>query len=208
MQEEGTRRNKSSWKKNKKEVELDKVLNILICILAKDLQKAKKELDDAEIKRALDYEKKKKKEAEIERQRMLEQLARDKEEKFGKKFDPYSGGEIKKDKSPFELALFNLKAVKLMNPTFRAGDLAKNCFNTIRVVLTNIVKNPDEEKFRKCKTTNPNFEERVGKVPLGLKALENLGFEQEGDFLVCKNPDFEAFKKVIAYLEEELSKME
>lgn len=136
--------------------------------------KAKRDMDDAEMRRQAEIQKNKKKETELEKKRMLEQLARDKEERFGKKFDPSNQSELKKEYSPYDNVEYFMKAIKTLYPTFRAGDTLKNCFNTLKVILINIAKNPTEEKFRKVKTTNPNFEERVGKIQLAMKILHTL----------------------------------
>jgi len=138
---------------------------------------------------------------------MLEQLARDKEERFGKKFDPQTL-QAKKEASVIEDVEFYIKAIRTLYPTFRCEDQAKNCLNTIRLILSNIVKNPNEEKFRKAKTSNPNFEERIGKIQAGMKILEVLGFVPDGEFLVVANPNLDNFKKSIEALEKELQKLE
>lgn len=171
------------------------------------MAKAKQTLEDAEMKRYAEIRKKEKQDAELEKRRMLEQLARDKEERFGKKFDPVTLS-AKKEYTPYENSTYYLKAVKTLYPTFRAGDTTKNCYNTIKVILNNIVKNPTEEKFRKVKETNPNFQDRVGKIDLGMKTLTALGFTSEGEFLICHNPDISTFEKVVSFLEEELNKLE
>jgi hypothetical protein len=172
------------------------------------MARAKKEMDEAEIYRYAEIKKNEKKEAELDKKRMLEQLARDKEERFGKKFDAFTQQASDKVYTPYENATYYLKAIKTLYPSFRAGDTTKDCFNTIKVVLANIIKNSTEEKFRKVKTTNPNFHERVGKIELAIKVLHALGFKQEGEFLVCASPDLDTFGKVITYLEEEINKLD
>jgi len=163
-------------------------------------------MEDAEMKRYIEIRKNEKKEAEMEKKRVLEQLARDKEERFGKKFDPQSQS-AKKEYSVFDDVEHYLKAIKTLFPSFRAGDTTKNCFSTIKIILNNIVKNQNEEKYRKVKQTNPNFIERVGKIEIALKVLKLLSFEEDGEFLVCQNPDFTTFEKVVVYLEDELNKL-
>lgn len=170
------------------------------------MAKAKQDMEEAETKRYIEQRKAEKKEAELEKRRMLEQLARDKEERFGKKFDPVTQTS-QKEYTPYENATYYLKAIKTLYPTFRAGDTTKNCYNTIKVIINNVVKNPTEEKFRKVKATNPNFQERVGKLELGMKVLLAIGFTEEGEFLVCKNPDVDLFSKLVAFLEEEVNKL-
>ena len=171
------------------------------------MAKAKREMEDSEMKRYAEIKKREKQEAELDKKRMLEQLARDKEEKFGKKFDSVSQT-AKKEFTPYENAAYYLKAIKTLYPSFRAGDTTKNCYSTIKVILTNIVKNPTEEKFRKVKPSNPNFYERVGKFELGMKTLTALGFVEEGEFMVCKQPDMDTFTRLVAFLEEEIIKLD
>jgi hypothetical protein len=134
---------------------------------------------------------------------MLEQLARDKEERFGKKFDANTG-QVKKEVSEFENANHYIKAIKTIFPAFRDGDKAKNCLTVIKTIVTNIVKNQTEEKFRKVKSTNPAFQEKVGKITLAMKCLGHLGFKEEGEYIVCATPDFDLLQKVLNVLEEEL----
>ena len=52
--------------------------------------------------------------------------------------------------------------------------------------------------------TNQNVQERIGKIPLAVKTLNELGFVEEGEFLVVKNVDKDLFDKTIKYLEEEV----
>jgi hypothetical protein len=173
------------------------------------MTKAKKELEEGEMRRYLEIKKQEKKEAELEKKRMLEQLARDKEERFGKKFDPYtqtaSGA---KQFTPLEDAQYYLKAIKTAYPTFRAGDTTKLCYETLRVILRNIAQNPTEEKYRKIRATNPNFEERVGKIKIATKLLETLGFELTGDFYVVSNPNIELYSQIVGHLDEEIKKLD
>ena len=173
--------------------------------IAKELAKAKRGLDDAELKRLYEMKKNEKIETEKEKQKMIQLLAKDKEERFGKKFDTNSGSVAgKKEPTAFENCQHYVKSIKTLYPSFRNGDTAKNCLNTIKVVLANIVKNPTEEKYKKVKTTNPNFQERVGKIPYGLKCLIQVGFKEDGEYLVLDNADVDLLSKIVSYLEEEL----
>ena len=134
---------------------------------------------------------------------MLEQLARDKEERFGKKFDANTGT-VKQEESEYENVCHYVKSIKTLYPTFRNGDTAKNCLNTIKVIISNIIKNPNEEKFKKVKISNPNFQERVGKLVVGMKCLSHLGFKEDGENLVLAKFDNDLLNKSITLLEEEL----
>jgi hypothetical protein len=164
---------------------------------------AKREMEDAEAKRFIELQKHQRKEAELEKRRMLEQLARDKEERFGKKYDPHTQ-QSKKEYTPLENVEHYCKAINTLYPKFR-GEEAANCFNTLKIVLNNIIKNPTEEKYRKVKQTNPNFQERVGKISIAMKIFAELGFVEEGDFLVAKNPDMDLYKNVVTLLDNLLA---
>lgn len=172
----------------------------------KELLKAQEIAKEQEMKHYIEKREREKKEEEIARRQMLEQLARDKEERFGKKFDPYTQN-AKKEYTKEENVLYYLKSVKALYPPFREPNKTKNCFGMIKVALNNILKNVNEEKFRKLKLSNPNVQERVGSIPLAMKALNSLGFVEEGEYLVCKEVDEDLFRKVIKFLEEEIAKL-
>lgn len=61
----------------------------------------------------------------------------------------------------------------------------KTAFNTLLTFAKNVATNPNEEKFRKIRLSNPTIQERVGKVKGGVEFLELLGFEkmEGGEFL-------------------------
>uniref|UniRef100_A0A803Q171 UBA domain-containing protein n=1 Tax=Cannabis sativa TaxID=3483 RepID=A0A803Q171_CANSA len=61
----------------------------------------------------------------------------------------------------------------------------KRAFQTLLTYLGNVVKSPDEEKFRKIRLSNQSFQERVGAVKGGIEFLELCGFEkiEGGEFL-------------------------
>ena len=174
----------------------------------KEMAKAKKLAEENEMRLFIERQQREKQEAEIEKRKMLEQLARDKEERFGKKFDPFSQDAKKKEYTHEENVMYYLKTIKTLYPPFRAGQTLKNCYNTIRIVLSNILKNINEDKFKKVKMTNQNVQERIGKIPLAVKTLNELGFVEEGEFLVVKNVDKDLFDKTIKYLEEEVKKLD
>ena len=174
----------------------------------KEMAKAKKLAEENEMRLFIERQQREKQEAEIEMRKMLEQLARDKAERFGKKFDPFTQDAKKKEYTHEENVIYYLKTIKTLYPPFRAGQTLKNCYSTIRIVLSNILKNINEDKFKKVKMTNPNVQERIGKIPLAVKTLNELGFVEEGEFLVVKNVDKELFDKTIKYLEEEVKKLD
>ncbi|KAJ7950459.1 UBX domain-containing protein 1-like [Quillaja saponaria] len=63
------------------------------------------------------------------------------------------------------------------------GDDARvrKAYETLLVYVRNVAKNPDEEKYRKIRLSNPLFQERVGSLNGGVEFLELCGFERMGD---------------------------
>jgi hypothetical protein len=61
----------------------------------------------------------------------------------------------------------------------------KRAFQTLLTYVGNVVRNPDEEKFRKIRLSNQSFHERVGALKGGIEFLELCGFEniEGGEFL-------------------------
>ncbi|CAA2937319.1 UBX domain-containing 1 [Olea europaea subsp. europaea] len=61
----------------------------------------------------------------------------------------------------------------------------KTAFNTLFTYAKNVATNPNEEKFRKIKLSNPAFQDRVGNLKGGIEFLELCGFEkiEGGEFL-------------------------
>ena len=53
----------------------------------------------------------------------------------------------------------------------------KEACRIIKVILSNIVSKPEEEKYRQIKKNNPKFHSKFGKYESGLFLLEVLGFE-------------------------------
>ncbi|PON32737.1 Zinc finger, C2H2 domain containing protein [Parasponia andersonii] len=54
----------------------------------------------------------------------------------------------------------------------------KKAFQTLLTYIGNVVRNPEEEKFRKIRLSNPSFQERVGALKGGIEFLELCGFEK------------------------------
>ncbi|KVH94245.1 PUB domain-containing protein [Cynara cardunculus var. scolymus] len=54
----------------------------------------------------------------------------------------------------------------------------KRAFETLLIYIRNVARDPDEDKFRKIRLSNPAFKERVGIFKQGIKFLELCGFEQ------------------------------
>jgi hypothetical protein len=173
----------------------------------KEILKAKRAEEERQMQMYLIKKKKDEEENERAKREILEQIARDKAERFGKKYVPGEIDDKPKVYSKEENVQYYLKNIKLVYSPFRAGDTLKNCFSTMKVILNNILKHEGEEKFTKVKLTNPNVHERIGKIETAIKCLEELGFVKDGDFMVCNKVDKELFQKTIKFLENELNKL-
>ncbi|CAM8935697.1 unnamed protein product [Rhodiola kirilowii] len=61
----------------------------------------------------------------------------------------------------------------------------KTAFCTLSTYVRNVLKNPNEEKFKRIRVANPNFRSRVGHIRGGIEFLQLCGFEwtEDGDYL-------------------------
>ncbi|KAL8057980.1 hypothetical protein ABFX02_04G219000 [Erythranthe guttata] len=77
-----------------------------------------------------------------------------------------------------------LRSIKRQNKDDNAK--AMRAFKTLLIYVTNIFNNPDNDKLRKIRISNPLFQERVGKFEEGIEFLELCGFERVdgGKFLL------------------------
>ncbi|KAG6436469.1 hypothetical protein SASPL_101369 [Salvia splendens] len=86
---------------------------------------------------------------------------------------------------------------------------AMRAFQTLLIYVKNVFKDPDEEKFRKIRISNPAFQERVGRFEEGVKFLELCGFERvEGDnflFMARERVDRSLLKSAAAELHKALT---
>lgn len=140
----------------------------------------------------------------------MEQLERDRLERFGKAGPtgaPAGTGvtQAAPQKTPIEQVKHGIKTVETLYTEDRQPGVAKTCFKTIAVYVGNIIKNPDEEKFRKINLGNEAFQKRVGKINGGLSILRGAGFEEGTDnMLHLENIDFEVLKETVRLLENKL----
>ena len=56
------------------------------------------------------------------------------------------------------------------------GDTILTCFQTLKKMLENIINEPDNKKYLVINLDNNDFNERVGKYPIAIKLLEEIGF--------------------------------
>eukprot|EP01060_Flectonema_neradi_P008704 TRINITY_DN16205_c0_g1_i1.p1 TRINITY_DN16205_c0_g1~~TRINITY_DN16205_c0_g1_i1.p1 ORF type:complete len:631 (+),score=157.46 TRINITY_DN16205_c0_g1_i1:57-1895(+) len=71
---------------------------------------------------------------------------------------------------------------------------------------TNIVNNPDDEKFRRVNGKNPKYVERIGKFPAGVRLMEKLGFQsgvEEGKLIAPGVPCSKIMNEIRGKCEQE-----
>jgi hypothetical protein len=201
LQERARKKHEENQKKMDEEHEKMRIQS------TKEILKAKRAEEERQMQMFLIKKKKEEEENERAKREVLEQIARDKAERFGKKYVPGEIDDKPKVYTKEENIQFYIKSIKVVFNPFRSGDVLKNCLSTMKIILNNILKHEGEEKFTKVKLTNPNVHERIGKINNAIKCLEELGFVKDGEFMVCKNVDKELFQKTIKILDDELSKL-
>ena len=189
-----------------KQKEMDREHEKLRIQNAKEMAKAREAEKERQAKFFVEQKKKREKEDAEHRRQVLEQLERDKAERLGKKYVPPE--EKQKVYTKEENIQFLIKSIKTVYNPFRAGDTMKICFKTMKIMLNNIIKNPNEDKFKVIKLSNPNVHERVGKISIAIKIFEQLGFVKEDEIMKVSNVDTDLFNKTIGYLDAELSQLE
>ena len=142
---------------------------------------------------------------------MLDQLKRDKEEKFGKG----AGGSATtsttgisaqaKVVAPFDIVKTSVKMVKTVYTEDRNPGVAKTCLKTCTVYISNVLKDVKEEKYRRINSENEAFKKRVGRIGGGLAILKAVGFHDQDDgTLFMDKVDEELLRETLALLESEL----
>ncbi|KAL3680076.1 hypothetical protein R1sor_023032 [Riccia sorocarpa] len=167
--------------------------------IGRELQEARRIEEDNERKRIMLQRKAEKEEEKRAREKIRQKLEEDKAERRRKlglppeepqaaSAPPPPPKEEKKSFLPMKPAT---KAdqmrtcLRTIKQTHKEEDeKVKKTFQTLLTYLGNIVKAPDEEKYRKIRLTNATFQDRVGNMG-GIPFLELCGFEKEesGEFL-------------------------
>ena len=159
----------------------------------KEMAKAKKLNDEREFDNAITQQKREKAEFLAEKKKMMEQLERDRRERFGASGAPAGGTEQKKpEKTPAQQVAHGITTVKTLYTEIRAPGVAKTCLKTCNTFIGNVLKDQNNEKFRRINLDNNAVKERVVKVNGGLAILKGVGFAPASDgtnFLQLENVD-------------------
>jgi len=190
-------------KKEEEERELERVREQERIRSGKELIAQKRLLEDQERQRVIDFRKREKEEAKRAKQKILEEIARDKaERRSGQSGQPPPAPEKKVEKkqsdSPWDVKPVSVQTdvrdllvkIKKVYPKEQA-DVA---FKTINAYCLNLLKQPVQEKFRQIRKSNAAFQQRV--VALeggeGCRVLELVGFRTDvsGEFYKMEEANF------------------
>jgi len=143
LQETIRKKRKEEEKKQNEENEKQRIAS------TKMMQEAKRKLDEQLIKNNFDAQKREKKEFMDAKQQMLDQLRRDKEERFGKSgaTEAVAGVPAPKKEPPLEIVKKGIKTILTLYTEERQPGVAKTCFKTLAVYMKNVLKVPQEEKY-------------------------------------------------------------
>ncbi|KAL1830374.1 uncharacterized protein LOC108215713 isoform X1 [Daucus carota subsp. sativus] len=181
---------------------------------SKELLEAKRIAEENERKRFIALKEAEKAEEKRAREKIRQKLQQDKLERRSKLELPPDDlasvypaiSMIQKQKDPLpkavqlpkkfttkaELMSECLRSLRRKNKHDEAG--VRKAFQTLLYYITNVTKDPGEERFRRIRLSNPRFVDRVGRFKEGVDFLELCGFERtEGDkFLYLSRDKFEA----------------
>ncbi|KAH7316226.1 hypothetical protein KP509_21G083900 [Ceratopteris richardii] len=162
--------------------------------IGKELQEAKRIEEENERKRLIQLRKAEKEEDQRAREKIRQKLEEDKAERRRKlglppeeapKVQPSPPAEEKKSfvpVRPASKAEQMRECLRGLKQNHKDDDArVKKAFQTLLTYIGNIVRSPDEEKFRKIRVSNPTFQERVGSLRGGIQFLEICGFQKGGD---------------------------
>ncbi|GAB4830236.1 hypothetical protein Ancab_040677 [Ancistrocladus abbreviatus] len=162
----------------------------------KELFEARRIAEENERKRMIALRKAEKEEERRAREKIRQKLEADKAERRSRLGLPPGGPAPMPPKPRMRMAsepVVYAKASELLAECLRTlrrnhkddDAKVKRAFQTLQIYVRNVMKNPDEEKFRKIRLTNPAFQDRVGNLKGGIRFLELCGFDRVsgGQFL-------------------------
>lgn len=133
---------------------------------------------------------------------MREILERDKRERFGGSAAAAAASK-QSEKTPKEQVEHGIKTVKTLYTEIRQPGVAKTCLKTCAALCKNLVKDPQNEKFRRINLDNENIQKRLAKVNGGLAVMRGVGFKQNPDgsnTYIIEDPDMTVVNMAIELL--------
>ncbi|TVU04961.1 hypothetical protein EJB05_48106, partial [Eragrostis curvula] len=155
---------------------------------SKDLMEAKRTLEENQRKRMMESRIADQEEEKRARERIRQRIANDKAERRRRLGLP-------QENPGAAVPIIRPTKVKPIEPVVTSEQL-RDCLRTLKKnhkddsarvtrafqillkIIGNIVKNPEEEKFRRIRLSNPIFKDRVGNIQGGVEFLELCGFQR------------------------------
>ncbi|OAY34774.1 E3 ubiquitin-protein ligase BRE1A [Manihot esculenta] len=185
LRDQVRKRNEEEEKKLEREKEKERIR------AGKEILAAKRIAEENERKRYLALRKAEKEEEKRAREKVLQKLEADKVERRRMLGLPPSvsheaintSRHVVQEKKNFYLSATRAEQLRECLRSLRRNHkdddaTVKRAFQTLLIYVGNVAKNPDVEKFRKIRITNPLFQERVGRLKGGIEFLELCGFER------------------------------
>ncbi|KAG8048018.1 hypothetical protein GUJ93_ZPchr0008g12596 [Zizania palustris] len=155
---------------------------------AKELMEAKRTLEENQRKRAMETRKADQEEEKRARERIRQRIEDDKAERRRRLGLPLENPAA----SDTIITPMKIKPVEPSVTSEQLRDCLRNlkknykddsarvtrAFQTLLKIITNIVRNPEEEKFRRIRLSNPVFKGWVGSLQGGVEFLELCGFQK------------------------------
>ena len=159
----------------------------------KQMVDAKQKGDEAAMKRKVELDRIEKEQDAAYKKRVLDEMRRDRNERFGIKEE--EGDKTESIAKKVELPKYTkMEQIELQCEQVKVGNSAypeksRVFFETANLYVNNIIKNNGEEKFRKINQENKAFQSRILEAFGGCETLNAIGYEEQGTFLVMKDFD-------------------
>ena len=167
--------------------------------MGKEIVEARRIMEEQKAAQELEAYMREKNKTEAEKLEMQRILEADKRQKFGGKAAEKPAKTITVKDEYYDI-------YDRMYKVYRLGETAtlKTCVATISTIVSNVLKDPKEEKFRKINASNPNFVARVKDVVGGVKLLNFIGFVEENGFFVFASNDINRLQEISTFLQSSL----
>jgi len=197
LQEEIRQKIKKEEEENLKEAERKRIA------MGKEMTEQRRIMEEQKKKNDLDAFLREKQKTEQEKQEIIKLIE---EEKKRKLKDKYISPE-----------LINKSKIQIYDETFekmykahRMGELhvLLTCMKTIEKIASNILTNPNEDKFKKINSLNQNIKSKLLDVIGGSNILELIGFKLKDEYYIFDDlflPDLNSFYKKIEQSIQRLS---
>lgn len=111
-----------------------------------------------------------------------------------------------KEKSGKDLAETGIATIATLYTEFRAPGVAQTCFKTLITLLSNVLKDPTNEKFRKVNLDNEAIKKRVATINGGISVLKGAGFTKadDGNYLQVDAINADLISEIVQLLQAKI----